>query len=280
MKDFKGKVAVITGAGRGIGRGIALNCGQKGMKIVLAGIGMESLTKTASDLEAMNAEILIVQTDVSQLNEVENLADKCYDKFGSVDLLVNNAGVAVPGTVLNSSLNDWKWVMDVNFYGVLYGVRVFIPRMMKQKTISHVVNVSSLSGILPGDGSYGVSKHAVLVLTESLYYELADSAPQIKISAYCPGWVSTEFYRVDHSRPERFKENATIVSDEKRAGWREALSKGHSIDESAQFLFDGLMSDKLYIGPQAFQEQLPELFDEVRDRTENILNEVNPEKSN
>jgi short-subunit dehydrogenase len=152
--------------------------------------------------------------------------------------------------------------------------------MMEQESISHVVNVSSLSGIEPGGGSYGVSKHAVLVLTESLYYELADTAPQVKISAYCPGWVDTEFYRVDRSRPERFKENATIVGEEQRANWRKALSKGVSIDESAQFLFDGLMSDKLYIGPKAFQEQLPELVSEARNRTENILNEVNPEKSN
>jgi hypothetical protein len=101
----------------------------------------------------------------------------------------------------------------------------------------------------------------------------------VKISAYCPGWVDTEFYRVDRSRPDRFKENATIVGEEQRASWREALSKGFSIDESAQFLFDGLMSDKLYIGPKAFQEQLPELASEARNRTENILNEVNPEKS-
>jgi len=278
MKDFTGKVAVITGAGRGIGRGIALHCAQQGMKIVLAGIGMESLTKTAADLEAMNAETLIIQTDVSQLEDVENLANTCYTKFGTVDLLVNNAGVAVPASVLDSTLEDWNWVMNVNFYGVLYSVRVFVPRLIEQETTSHVVNVSSLAGIEPGGSSYGVSKHAVVVLTESLYFELADSAPQVKFSVYCPGWVDTEFDRIDRSRPDRFKENATTVSEEQRAGWREALSKGHSIKESAQFLFDGLAKDKLYIGPQAFQTQLPEFADVIRNRTENILSEVNPEK--
>jgi len=279
MSDFAGKVAVITGAGRGIGRGIALHCAQKGMKVVLAGIGMESLTKTANDLKAMNAETLVVQTDVSLLKDVENLAEKCYAAFGSVDLLVNNAGVAVPASLLDSTMDDWNWVMNVNFFGVLHGVRVFVPRMMEQETISHVVNVSSLSGILPGEGSYGVSKHAVFALTEALYYEIADSAPNVKVSVYCPGWVATEFYRVDHSRPDRFKENATMVSEDQRARWRESLSEGHSIEESAQFLFDGLMDDKLYIGPKAFREQDPEVDEIVRNRTENILNEINPEKS-
>jgi NAD(P)-dependent dehydrogenase (short-subunit alcohol dehydrogenase family) len=280
MKDFAGKVAVITGAGRGIGRGIALRCANEGMKVVLAGFGMESITKTEADLRALGAKTLVVQTDVSQLGDVENLAEKSYETFGTVDLLVNNAGVAVPASVLESTLDDWNWVMDVNFYGVLYGVRTFIPRMIEQDSPSHVVNVSSLSGIVPGGGSYGVSKHAVVVLTESLYYDLADEAPHVRVSVYCPGWVATEFDGIERSRPERFKVNMTILTEKKRAGWRKALAGGLSIEESAQVLFDGLQDDKLYMGPKGFQEQLPELAEEVRNRTENILNEVNPKHSN
>jgi NAD(P)-dependent dehydrogenase (short-subunit alcohol dehydrogenase family) len=175
-------------------------------------------------------------------------------------------------------LDDWNWVMAVNFYGVLYGVRVFIPRMMKQEGPSQVVNVSSISGIIPGGGSYGVSKHAVVILTESLYYDLAKTAPQIAVSVYCPGWVDTEFDRVERSRPERFKGDATIVTDEQRTGWREALSNGYSIERSADIFFEGLQDEKLYFGPLAFQEQLPDIADYVRQRTENILNEVNPDK--
>jgi len=279
MKDFNGKVAVITGAGRGIGRGIALQCAKEGMKIVLAGIGLESLTKTSADLQAMGAETLIVQTDVSQLADVENLAEKSYAAFGVVDLLVNNAGVAVLASVLDSTLDDWNWVMDVNFYGVLYGARVFAPRMMEQKTVSHIVNVSSLSGILPGIGPYSVSKHAVVVLTEALYYELANTSPDVKVSVYCPGWVDTELDRIERARPERFKANGTIMTDEQQANSRESLAKGYSIEKSAGILFDGLRNEKLYIGPKAFQEQLPEVFSSVRKRTENILNEINPKKS-
>ncbi len=276
MKEFKGKVAVITGAGRGIGRGIALHCAREGMKVVLAGIRMESLAKTAADLEALGVETLIVQTDVSQVAAVENLAEASYRAFGSVDLLVNNAGVDVPASVLDSTLDDWNWVMGVNFYGVLYGVRAFIPRMIEQKQSSHVVNVSSVSGLEEGGGVYGVSKHAVVVLTESLYHDLAKTASHVKVSVYCPGWVDTEFYRVDQSRPERYKAKATPMTDEDRAEWRADLAKGYSIEAAARILFAGVRENKLYIGPQAFLKQLPELVDWVRNRAENILNEKNP----
>ena len=276
MKEFRDKVAVITGAGRGIGRGIALRCAQEGMKVVLAGIGMESLTKTAADLQALGAETLIVQTDVSQLPDMENLAEKSYEAFGKVDLLVNNAGVAVLASVLDSTIDDWNWVMNVNFFGVLFGVKTFIPRMMEQTTDCHVVNVSSLSGIGMGGGSYGVSKHAVVVLTESLYQELAETASHIKMSVFCPGWVSTEFYRIENSRPERFKTKTTQLNDEERTNWRASLSQGISIEEAAGILFEGLHSNKLYIGPQAYQNRQPGSIAGARNRIENILNERNP----
>ena len=289
MKDFKGKVAVITGAGRGIGRGIALHCAQEGMKVVLAGIRTEPLAKTAADLQALGAETLIVQTDVSVLAAVENLAAKSYDAFGAVHLLVNNAGVGAPGTIWESSMDDWNWVMGVNFYGVLYGVRTFIPRMMAQDGVGHIVNVSSLSGLVPGrGGSYGVSKHAVVVLSESLYHELAEKAPHIKVSVYCPGYVNTELDTIDTAdrpRPDRFNKHATRRTDEQRAELREAFDKGFTIAESAQTLFEGVLSDKLYIGPRAFHSQISnlpdfgELDEMILDRANNILNERNPDLS-
>ena len=182
MIEFAGKVAVITGAGRGIGRGIALRCGQEGMKVVLAGIGQESLNRTAGDLRALGAETLVVQTDVSELAEVENLADKAFAAFGTVDLLVNNAGVVAPGSVLEISYDDWAWVMNVNLNGVLYGIKTFVPRLIEQRTPSHVVSVASISGILPGHSSYSVSKHADVVLNEAIYNDLAEVAPHVKVS--------------------------------------------------------------------------------------------------
>ncbi len=276
MKEWPGKVAVITGAGRGIGRAIAFHCAQQGMKVVLAGIGLESLTQTAADLAEFGAETLIVQTDVSLLEDVLKLADQSYDAFGKVDLLVNNAGVAKPTPLLESTIDDWHWVMGVNFYGVLYASHTFIPRMAQQATPSYVVNMSSLGGIYPTGGSYSVAKHAVFVLTESLYGELAKTAPHVHISVYCPGWVATEFDQGERSRPERFNNDVAQLSDEKRMGWRQALAQGVAPEEAAQILFDGLAEKKLYIGPLAYKEQEPRFADAVRMRIENILNERNP----
>lgn len=277
MRDFEGKVAVITGAGRGIGRGIALRCAREGMKVVLAGIGLDSLTKTAADLQALGAETVIVQTDVSLLQDVEKLAHQSFGTFGAIHLLVNNAGVALPSSVLESTMDDWNWLMGVNFYGMLHGARTFIPHMIEQDAASHVVNVASLAGVFEGVGPYDVSKHAIVALSEALYHELIDKAPHVKISVYCPGWVNTEIDAADRSRPQRFQKNATLPTDEERVAWREALAKGISIEESANVLFAGLRNDQLYIGAKAFQSQLPKLFAAVRNRTENILNGRNPE---
>ena len=227
-------------------------------------------------LEALGTETLIVQTDVSQVEQVENLAAATIEAFGQVDLLVNNAGVAQPGKTLEITLDDWNWVMGVNFYGVLYGLRAFVPRMIKRQQPSHVVNVSSLSGVLPGGGSYGVSKHAVLVLTESLYQDLAESAPHVKVSVLCPGWVATEFYRVDQSRPERFKGETTEVTENYRETWRGWLTAGITTDQLAQILFDGLAHDQLYIGVQGFREAGQDVGEKVENRARNIVQEKNP----
>ena len=279
MKDFKGKVAVITGAGRGIGRGIALRCAKEGMKIVLAGIGMESLTKTETDLKAMGAETLIVQTDVSLLEDIENLVNKSYEAFGEVHLLVNNAGVIVlgDGSVLGCNMDDWDWVMDVNFYGVLHSVRAFIPRMMEQDSECHVVNVSSSAGVVTAWGSYGVSKHAVVALTESLYSELGES--KVNVSVYCPDRVHTEIDTIERSRPERFKNEppSKPITEEQKAFFREKTETGLSIDESANFVFDGLQANRLYIGPKAFQHVKEDFLEQILNRAENIINERNPE---
>ena len=268
---------MITGAGRGIGRGIAMRCAQEGMKIVLAGIGIESLTRTEADLKALGAETLIVQTDVSDRSALENLADQSYAAFGSVDLLVNNAGVASPGSVLGSTYDDWDWVIGVNLYGVLYGIKVFVPRMIAQKSECHVVNVASISGVLPGGGSYGVTKQGVIVLSESLYYDLAESAPQVKISALCPGWVASEFYRVGESRPDRYQTEATLPTEEEKTQWQKSIEGGISIEAAADILFAGMANDQLYIGVREFEPTTPGLAADVRRRTEHMLAGSNPE---
>ena len=279
MKDFKGKIAVITGAGRGMGRGIALHCAKKGMKIVLADIRLESLTSTEADLQALGAETLLMQTDVSRLADVENLAKKSYEKFGAVDLLVNNAGVSAASTVLESSLDDWNWIMGVNFYGMLYGIRAFVPRMIEQDTVGYVVNIASMAGVVEAIDAYHVSKQAAVALTESLYHDLADSAPQIKVSVYLPGLVNTELYRAEESRPTRFKKtNITSNTNDEHKDIRDFFSKyGFSIEEAVRVLFEGLAQENLYIGPIEFQKQSPKILGVIQKRAENIVKELNPE---
>jgi NAD(P)-dependent dehydrogenase (short-subunit alcohol dehydrogenase family) len=272
--DHNGQTAVITGAGRGIGRGIALRCAHEGMNVVLAGYTLEPLNTTAQELEALGVKTLVVQTDVSMLDQVETLADQSFAEFGEVHLLVNNAGVANPGRLLDISMDDWQWVMGVNFFGVLYGLRAFAPRMMAQESESRIVNVASIMGLIPATSSYAVSKHAVVALTEAYYQEFAENAPHVHITAYCPGWVSTELDTVARSRPDHYGENPPLTEETKK-GWRESLAGGVSIEEAADFLFEGIAEEKLYIGPRAFEPQLEGIREVIAKRSRNIADEVN-----
>ena len=156
MKKFKGKVAVVTGAASGIGRAMAERCVLEGMKAVLADVDLESLAKTEASLKASGATVLAVRTDVSQARDVEALAQKAVEAFGTVDLLCNNAGVARIGSIWESSLADWEWIMGVNLWSVIHGVRVFVPIMLAQGTECHIVNTASMSGLIsaPGTGAY------------------------------------------------------------------------------------------------------------------------------
>jgi NAD(P)-dependent dehydrogenase (short-subunit alcohol dehydrogenase family) len=192
---------------------------------------------------------------------------------------VNNAGVSVfgDGSVLGGNMDDWNWVMGVNFYGVLYGVRTFIPRMIEQDTECHVVNVSSSAGVTTAGGSYGVSKHAVVALSEALYWELKES--KVNVSAYCPDLVRTEIITIERSRPERFKNEppSKSMSEEWQAWASDKIKTGFSIDESANFLFDGIRENKLYVGLNAFLPVKEDYLKLVMNRAENIINERNPE---
>jgi len=204
MKEFKDKVAVITGAASGIGRGLAERCAQEGMKVVLADIEEEALTVAEQEMKAAGASVLAVLTDVSKASDVEALAQKTLDTFTAVHLLYNNAGVAAGTSVWESTLADWQWVMGVNLWGAIHGVRTFVPIMLEQGTECHIVNTASMAALIsiPFGGIYRVTKCGIITLSETLYHELAQREANIKVSVLCPGNVAdTRFVDCGRNRP-------------------------------------------------------------------------------
>src|SRR2546423_9022177 len=173
MKDFQGKVAVVTGAASGIGRGLAEKCVREGMKVVLADVEEKVLNQASAELKALSGDVLAVRTDVSKAGDVEALAQQAFDTYGAVHLLFNNAGVGGGSTLWESTLADWEWVLGVNLWGVIHGIRTFVPRMLEQHTEGHIINTASVAGLISSPGGiYNVTKHGVIALSETLYHEL------------------------------------------------------------------------------------------------------------
>src|SRR5262249_34655069 len=194
MEQFEDRVAVVTGAGSGIGRALAKHAADEGMRVVIADVELNALEETAAEVETAGAEVLVVPTDVSRADQVDALARLTYERFGAVHLLCNNAGVFQAGITWQRELSDWQWVMGVNFWGVLHGIRAFVPHMLDGGDEGHVVNTSSLAGLITGAYSapYIASKFAVLALTECLAHDLRAAGARIGASALVPGLVDTK----------------------------------------------------------------------------------------
>jgi len=272
MKEFKDKVAVVTGAASGIGRGIAERCVQQGIKTVLADIEAEPLAQTEAALKASGATVLALRTNVAQASDVEALAERTLSAFGAVHILFNNAGVAAGASVWESTAADWEWTIGVNLWGVIHGVRVFVPIMLAQDTACHIVNTASIAGLNagPGLGPYRVSKHGVVALSETLHHELVQRKAKIKVSVLCPGFVRTRIMEAERNRQVPVKRQ---VSPELAAAYdalRQAVQAGIPPDQVAEVVFDAIAADKFYIFTH------PEWNDQVRIRMEDILEERNP----
>lgn len=277
MKEFKDKVAVITGAASGIGFGIAERCAQKGMKVVLAGINEDTLGNAEEKLKFTGATLLCIRTDVSKREDIEALAQTTLDAFGAVHLLVNNAGVGAGTSVWDSTWDDWEWVMNVNLWGVLYGVKVFTPIMLAQDKEAHIVNIASIAGLLPSHPSapYQVTKHAVVALTESLYYSLAQRNAKVKVSLLCPGWVKTSILNSGRNRPPELQsmpDNASNTQAREAAlqKMQEALDAGISIQEFAEHVFRAIQNEQFYVLTDT--KHMPD----IQKRLDNILQQKNP----
>lgn len=276
MKEFEGRVAVITGAASGIGRAIAELCVREGMKVVLADIEEAPLAQAEARLKAMGGTVLSVRTDVSKRDDVEALARRAFDAFGSVHLLFNNAGVGAGGAPWDATWNDWEWVIGVNLWGVIHGVKVFTPLMLAQNTECHIVNTSSGAGLVVGGFSapYAVTKHAVVALSESLYLTLQKRSPRVKVSVLCPGMVHTNIGNAERNRPAELKNEPVPLSPEMQAGravFQSLIAASMPPNQVAEMVFDAIRKDQFYILTD------PGWMDLVRLRTSKLLELENPE---
>ena len=274
MKEFKDKVAVITGAASGIGRGLAERCVAEGMKVALADVEKEELLKTEKELRAGGGDIIAVLTDVSKIDEVKHLAERTMDAFGAVHLLCNNAGVAAGGMIREHTLADWEWVIGVNLWGVVYGIHTFLPIMLAQDTECHVVNTASIEGLWSriGAACYQVTKHGVVVLSEVLKLELAFMETKIGVSVLCPGAVNTRIIEAYRNRPVELQNPPKNMPEitpemEKRIEFiKKAFENGMPPIEVADHVFKAIREDQFYILTH------PELNDQIEKRMHNILN--------
>ena len=274
MEQFKGKVAVITGAASGIGRALADRCVQEGMKAVLADVEVESLARTETELKAFGATVLAVPTDVSKARDVAALAQRTLEAFGAVHLLCNNAGVGTEATIWESTPEEWEWVMGVNLWGVIHGVRAFVPLMLAQDTEGRIVNTASMAGLIsgPGLGAYKVTKHAVVSLSETLHHELAERGAKVRVSVLCPGIVKTRIMDSARNRPGHLPPTAPLGSAS-GARWealRQLVPAGMPPVQVADAVFAALREDRFYILTH------PEGKEAVRTRMEDILQGRSP----
>jgi NAD(P)-dependent dehydrogenase (short-subunit alcohol dehydrogenase family) len=204
MRDLKGRVAVITGAGSGMGRSMALSLAREGVDVVVADIESEWAENVRTEIEALGREAIAVRTDVSDAASVGGLADQAFGRFGKVDILINNAGVTlVPfRAVWDTSLADFQWTINVNLFGVIHGITAFVPRMRAQAGDKHIVNTSSLAGIVnvPGNAAYVASKMAITGLSDTIREEL--EADDFGVTVLLPGFVHSNILSSERLRPE------------------------------------------------------------------------------
>ncbi len=246
-------VAVITGAASGIGRGMAERFAAEGMAVVLTDIEEKPLAKLEADLRTKGATVLAVITDVSNAEDVENLAARTLDAFGAVHILCNNAGVVCSRPIWEHTVTDWEWVLGVNLWGVIHGIRAFVPRMLAQEAKCHIVNTASILGLVrgTGEGIYKVSKHGVVSLSETLADELAQKGSQIQVHVLCPGWVRTGILDSARNRPDTLQNPELETQRQQTIGnsqnVRTEMEAGISPAEVADHVYNAIQTGTFYI---------------------------------
>jgi NAD(P)-dependent dehydrogenase (short-subunit alcohol dehydrogenase family) len=273
MRELKDKVVVITGGASGIGRALADRFAAEGSKIVLADVEPGALEEAAAELRAARTTVLAVPTDVSRPEQVQALCDRTLAEFGRVDVVCNNAGVAASGLAWEHTLADWEWVLGVNLWGVIHGVRTFVPVMLRQGGEGHIVNTASVAGLTssPFMSIYNVAKHAVATLSETLHKDLGLLGAPIKVSVLCPGFVRTRIMDAERNRPASLQNPTPAQHDphmEEMA--RATIAAGLPPEEAAAQVVDAVRNERFYVLTH------PKFVADVRERMEDIIEGRNP----
>jgi len=271
MDEFTGRVAVVTGAGSGMGKAFASRFAAEGMRVVAADIQQDALDRTVQELTAAGTEAIGVRTDVSDPAAVQRLADVTAERFGPVHLLCNNAGVEgyLDGPIWEATPKDWSWTVDVNFWSVVHGIRAFLPGMLAHGQPAHVVNTCSMTSVVAASNMYGITKQAVLALTEVLATDLRSRGASIGVTALCPGIIATNLFQGSRNRPDELRNSdetpGAREGAELRARMHETLSAGMPPAVVADLLVDAVRRNAPYLLTDHDWDHL------VRARSEAIL---------
>ncbi len=279
ITDFKGKTAVLTGAGSGFGLECARIGARLGMKLVLIDVQQDALDAASGELREAGAEVLAFKLDVANAVQMETMAAAVKQQFGAPHLVFNNAGVGSGGLIWENTVKDWEWVLGVNVMGVVHGVRLFTPMMLDAAAADpswqgHIVNTASMAGLLnpPNMGVYNVSKHAVVSLSETLYQDLALVTDQIGASVLCPYFVPTGIGHSHRNRPAELagaKPTRSQMIQQAMTG--KAVESGKvSAADVAQLVFESVSENRFYIYSH------PKALGAVQTRLEDVVQARNP----
>jgi len=278
VEEFSGKVGVVTGAASGIGRALATAMTQQGMKVVLADVETEALETVAQELRSGGADVFAVTADVSKPADVDRLGTAAMDVFGALHVACNNAGVSGGGLSWEIDLETWRWIIDVDLWGVIHGVRTFTPLIIASGG-GHIVNTASMAGLTSNAGMspYNVAKHGVVTLSETMHAELEMTHPEVGVSVLCPGWVRTKIHESERNRPdlvaggvEEELDPGTLAIKEMVSNW---IAEGLQPAHVASMVVEAIRERRFYVLTH------PEWQGMVRDRVDRMLSGENPSAS-
>lgn len=272
MKIERGDVAVVTGAASGIGFALAEHFAKAGCNVVAADVAQDELDAAATKLGEHGVEVLAVRTDVSKEAEVQALAAATLERFGAVHIVCNNAGVVSRGDAWMGPIAGWEWVFGVNFWGVVYGVRAFLPHLVLGGR-GHIVNTASMAGLMPGlDPIYDATKHAVVAMTEDLYLNLQAAGFPVGVSVLCPGWVRTQIMEADRNWPSELGAlpEERVGADVTLGYVKRAIDEGMTPAAVADLVATSIEEDRYWVLPHADWMHI------ATARWDSITDQVNP----